>query len=104
MSDCGAIRDIHANHKLVETAAEASAGEASALWDEHCASCHGDDGRSDTPIGRVMKAPPLTPELATAEAVEAAVRRNDKHASIPPLDDAALAAITRHLQSLVGAP
>jgi beta-glucosidase len=40
VSDCGAIKDIHANHKVARTAAEASAAAVRAGCDLNCGSCY----------------------------------------------------------------
>jgi mono/diheme cytochrome c family protein len=34
--------------------------DAESLWKTQCVSCHGEDGRSDTPAGKATKAPNLT--------------------------------------------
>lgn len=36
------------------------AADATANWEEHCASCHGADGRGETKMGRKLKIRDLT--------------------------------------------
>ena len=40
-------------------------GAARAHWADHCALCHGNDGRGDTPIGRALYPP--SPDMRAAE-------------------------------------
>jgi len=41
-------------------ATTALAAEASANWDDKCASCHGPDGRADTKMGKKLKIRDMT--------------------------------------------
>jgi mono/diheme cytochrome c family protein len=39
---------------MIASAGLASAGDASALWGQHCASCHGKDGSGSTMMGKKL--------------------------------------------------
>lgn len=41
-------------------AAGAYAADGAALWEKHCASCHGPDGKGDTKAGKMTKVEDLT--------------------------------------------
>lgn len=73
-------------------ATSTATGDAKPLYSEHCARCHGEDGRGDTPTGRAMK---LSSIAGTEEAVTIAlVRKDPLHRSASKaLDDGELAAI-----------
>ncbi|MCG8433632.1 MAG: c-type cytochrome [Gammaproteobacteria bacterium] len=78
--------------------------EAATLYKTECAKCHGDDGRSDTPAGKAMKAPDLT-RAAFKDmddgALAKAILENPKHTAlagkISAEDAAALAAFVKSL-------
>lgn len=60
---------------LLGLAPAAQAADGAALFKANCASCHGEGGTSDTPVGKAMNVPPIAgkpaPEVA-AHVVEAA--------------------------------
>ncbi len=81
----------------------AAAADGAALYGENCAKCHGDDGRSDTPVGKALKTPALAGGSWSQEELTAAIRDNPKHTSVSSkLSDADLGAILEHLGSLGG--
>lgn len=81
----------------------AAAADGATLYGEHCANCHGDDGRADTPVGRAMKVPALNGGSWSQEDLTATIRDQPKHKSVSgKVRDADLAAILQHLGSLGG--
>lgn len=59
--------------------AAARAADGPALFSEHCASCHGEDGRARTPQGRKVRASDLT----LSRLPDAAVARQIRDGSLP---------------------
>ena len=45
---------------VLSLAGVARAADGKALWDKHCASCHGADGKGDTKAGKLTKVKDLT--------------------------------------------
>ena len=90
----------------VAVAARASDGDAA--YAANCATCHGADGRSDTPVGKAMKASSLVDSrwaaTDSADAMIAAFHAKPKHKTVAgKLTDAQLAAIASHVQALASA-
>jgi mono/diheme cytochrome c family protein len=52
---------------LSGTATLATAADAAALWDKHCASCHGKDGKGQTKMGEKLKVRDLTDAAVKAK-------------------------------------
>ena len=80
-----------ASGALIDVAqAESASEEAAAVFRARCARCHGEDGRSDTSVGRVLKVRPIVGDAALARLTRAeivkAVRTNEKHAGVVDLD------------------
>jgi mono/diheme cytochrome c family protein len=79
--------------------AESAAAEVTAVFRARCARCHGEDGRSDTSLDRVLKVRPIVGDAALARLTRAeivkAVRTNEKHAGVIDLagDDLQKAAL-----------
>lgn len=81
--------------------------DGAAVFQAHCARCHGESGRTDTAAARALKVRPLVndPQLARmdATAIAEAIRTNPKHQGIgalidmSPRDLAAAAAFVREL-------
>ncbi len=87
------------------TSGLAQAGDGEALSGEHCATCHGADGRADTPVGKALKVPSLAdPEWTSADAAEALVtafHANPKHKTVESkVTDDELRAIATHIAKL----
>jgi mono/diheme cytochrome c family protein len=87
--------------------AEPAASGGAAVFQTHCAGCHGDSGRADTPGARALKVRPLAGDPALARmqvaAVVTVITSNAKHRCLGALtgvDDAALglaAGFVRHV-------
>ena len=52
---------------LLGTASVLSAAEPQANWDEHCAKCHGADGKGDTKMGKKLSIHDFTDAKVQAE-------------------------------------
>ncbi len=90
------------------TSGLAWAGDGEALYGEHCATCHGADGRADTPLGKALKVPSLVDpkwtSADTAEALVTAFHANPKHKTVESkVTDDELRAIATHVAKLAGA-
>jgi mono/diheme cytochrome c family protein len=79
--------------------AQALAADGAALYASDCASCHGADGKADTPIATAMKVPAVAGH--DADSVAPYVKSSDKH-KVPAgkLSDEELAAIGTYLAGL----
>lgn len=63
------------------------AGEDLAVFENHCAACHGRDGRAKTPQGKKMRAKDLRESRLTDAGIERQIRegsRNKKGVSVMP--------------------
>ena len=90
------------------TSGLARAGDGEALYGDHCAKCHGADGRADTPVGKAMKVPSLVDpkwtSADTAEALVTAFHANPKHKAVESkVTDDELRAIATHVAKLAAA-
>jgi cytochrome c6 len=56
----------------------AAAADASANWASSCASCHGKDGKADTPVGRRMQIKDLTDAKVQDALTDAAATKDIK--------------------------
>jgi mono/diheme cytochrome c family protein len=57
--------------------------DPAAVYKDHCAKCHGDTGKADTPAGKMLKAPALAGDakvagMAVPDLVKA-IQANEKH-------------------------
>ena len=79
--------------------AQALAADGAALYASDCASCHGPDGKADTPMAAAMKVPAIAGH--DADSVAPYVKASDKH-KVPAgkLSDEELAAIGAFLAAL----
>jgi mono/diheme cytochrome c family protein len=74
----------------------AGAQDGTALYQKNCASCHGPDGKAQTPAGKAMKAPAIAGTKLTPEQVVEKLKTIDKHKSVvSKLSDAELMAIAK---------
>lgn len=93
---------------LVFVVSPALAADGGALFKQHCASCHGESGKADTPAGKAMKVPALAGDAKVAGMsdadVVAAIKANPKHAGIiKKLTDDDVAAVATFVKGLAGA-
>ena len=63
---------------LAGCAVPARAGDGTAVFENNCASCHGSDGRAQTPQGRKMKAHDLRDCRLTDAEIERQIRAGSK--------------------------
>jgi mono/diheme cytochrome c family protein len=94
---------------LVFTALPAMAGaDGEALYNQHCSTCHGKDGKADTPVGKALHAAHLVdPKYASEESdagVTHAIRTLPKHKSVSgQVSDDDLKAIAAYIRKLAAA-
>ena len=70
--------------------------DGAAVYKTACASCHGEDGSGDTPVGKAMNIGPL--KGGSADAVAKHVKEAPNHAQVMgKLSDAELAAVAAHV-------
>ena len=63
---------------LAVCAVPARAGDSTAVFENNCASCHGSDGRAQTPQGRKMKAHDLRESRLTEAEIERQIREGSR--------------------------
>ena len=93
----------------------ARAADGKALWDKHCGSCHGPDGKGDTKAGKLTKVrdlnaadvkPGLTQDKVHAVISDGVVDKDSGKTRMKGFKDKLSAeeidALTRHVLSLVG--
>jgi mono/diheme cytochrome c family protein len=86
----------------------ALAADGAAVFKQHCVSCHGETGKSDTAAGKALKVPALAGDAkvaAMADAdVAAKVKSNDKHKTfMKKLTDDDVAAAAAYVKGLAAA-
>jgi mono/diheme cytochrome c family protein len=88
--------------------ARAADEDPAAIYKEHCAKCHGDTGRGDTPSGKMLKAPDLVGNakvtgVSVPDLVKA-IQANDKHkAPLKKLSEAQITAGATRAKALAEA-
>jgi mono/diheme cytochrome c family protein len=80
------------------------------LYAQHCAPCHGPDGKSHTPAGRKLRAKDLTATTLSEVQIEAQIRHGTKDSrgiermpafdsKLSPAEISAVAAFVRQLKN-----
>ncbi len=96
---------------MIASAGTVFAGDATALWNQHCASCHGKDGTGNTMMGKKLKVNDYTDAKVQAsftdaeaeKAIKEGVKTNGKQSMKPfgeKLSDADIKALVAHIRSL----
>jgi mono/diheme cytochrome c family protein len=90
---------------VLAAAGVAAAADGAALYKQHCASCHGETGAADTPVGKALKAPALAGDKTVAGMSDADVQGkitgNAKHkAFIAKLSADDVAAVATYVKGL----
>lgn len=89
----------------------AFAADAAANWEEHCASCHGADGRGDTKMGKKLKIKDLTDaafqarfsDEDAAKAIKEGLKDEKGKIQMKPIEgltDEDVAALVAHVRTL----
>jgi mono/diheme cytochrome c family protein len=86
-------------------AGAALAADGAALFKQHCATCHGETGKADTPVSKALNVPPLAGDAKVAGMsdadIAAKIKSNEKHKSfIAKLSDADVAAVRTFVKGL----
>lgn len=87
------------------------AADANANWEEHCASCHGTDGRGETKMGRKLKIRDMTDATYQAtftdedavKAMKEGVKDDKGKTQMKPIEglsDDDIKALVAHVRSL----
>ena len=88
---------------VVLAAAPALAEDGAALFKAKCASCHGVDGKGNTPVGKALKVKPLAGTKLSAAQVEKVAeegRPGTKMMAIKGLSAEQYRAIAAHVKTL----
>lgn len=104
-------RTLLALAAAVAFATGAYSADVAANWNTHCSSCHGNDGKGETKMGKKLKIKDLTDaayqDSFTDEAVFKAVREGIKNEAgkttmkaIPELNDEEIHALTAFVRGL----
>jgi cytochrome c6 len=95
---------------IVASAGITFAGDATALWNQHCASCHGKDGSGSTMMGKKLNVKDYRDAKVQAafsdgeaeKAIKEGVKTNGKQTMKPfgeKLSDADIKALVAHVRS-----
>ena len=85
---------------IVLAGGEARADGAS-LYAERCASCHGADGKAQTPVGRALSIASFEGKRYSSDSIATLLAESKSHKSLAiALADAELAALVAHLDTL----
>jgi mono/diheme cytochrome c family protein len=88
---------------IVIASGAAFGADASALWGQHCASCHGKDGSGNTAMGKKLGVKDYTKEQAFSDAEAANVIKSGKgkmKAYKDKLSDADVKALVAYVRGL----
>ena len=88
---------------IIASAGILSAADASALWGQHCASCHGKDGSGSTMMGKKLSLKDYTKDQSFSDAEAANVIKNGKgkmKGFKGKLSDADVKALVAYVRSL----
>jgi mono/diheme cytochrome c family protein len=96
---------------IIASAGIASAADANALWNQHCASCHGKDGSGSTMMGKKLgvkdyrdaKVQAAFSDGEAEKAIKEGVKTNGKQSMKPfaeKLSDADIKALVAYIRSL----
>lgn len=96
---------------IIASAGIASAGDASAIWNQNCASCHGKDGSGSTMMGKKLgvkdyrdaKVQAAFSDGEAERAIKEGVKTNGKQSMKPfgeKLSDADVKALVAYIRSL----
>jgi mono/diheme cytochrome c family protein len=100
------LRNLIAGAVLVPLVGSvASAADGAAVYRSQCAACHGEAGKSETPVGKAMKIPALAGNVGVAAMSEAdiaaAIKGAAKHpATTKGLPSSDLEAVAAHVKKL----
>ena len=73
------------------------------VYAERCASCHGADGRGQTPVGRALGIPSFEGQRFDVEGVGTLLRESKSHASVDgEAIESELAALVEAMNALAG--
>lgn len=53
--------------------------DGAAVYKDSCSSCHGDDGKGNTPVGKAMKVKSISGTTMAGEEIAKFVMASDKH-------------------------
>lgn len=85
--------------------ASAVGAEEPSTYARLCASCHGPDGRAETPVGRALKIPSFEGASYTREQLEKLLRESRSHAGLAAkLGEGDLDGLVETLNALAGRP
>ena len=88
---------------IVMASGAAFGADASALWGQHCASCHGKDGSGNTAMGKKLGVKDYTKEQSFSDAEAANVIKSGKgkmKAYKDKLSDADVKALVAYVRGL----
>jgi len=87
----------------------AFAADGAAVYKSHCAKCHGETGKADTPAGKALKVPALAGDAKVSGSSVAdlvtAIKGNEKHGKagvLKGMSDADVEAAATQAKTLAG--
>lgn len=81
-------------------AVEDARADGAALYRERCASCHGDTGAGDTPVGRALEIRSFAGSSFSREVIQRLLSESKSHQRITAFSEAELDALMAHLATL----